>query len=74
MLDEDLAPIRAPRNNTNPYRRLLRTKVSEWDPHFIKRRLAEEQPALDALTADTFPVAFAMPKGSAGSEGAGAEP
>jgi len=74
MLDEDLARIRAHRNNIHRYRRLLRTKLSELERQFIERRLAEEQTALDALTADTFPVAFAMPKGSASSEGVGAEP
>jgi len=74
MLDEDLARIRAHRNNIHRYRRLLRTRLSELERQFIERRLAEEQTALDVLAAETFPVAFAMPKGSAGSEGVGAEP
>jgi hypothetical protein len=60
MLDENLARIRAHRNNIHRYRRLLRTKLSELERHFIERRLAEEQSALDALSAATFPVGFAV--------------
>lgn len=62
MLDKDLARIRAHRNNIHRYRGLLRTKLSELERQFIERRLAEEQAALDALAADTFPVAFALPE------------
>lgn len=58
MLDENLARIRAHRNNIHRYRRLLRTKLSELERHFIERRLAEERSALDVLTATAFPVAF----------------
>jgi hypothetical protein len=58
MLDENLARIRAHRNNIHRYRRLLRTKLSELERHFIERRLAEERSSLDALTATAFPVAF----------------
>ena len=72
MLDEDFARIRAHRNNIHRYRRLLRTKLSELERQFIERRLAEEQTALDALAAETFPVAFALPKGQ-GSPRIGAE-
>lgn len=73
MLDEDLARIRARRNNIHRYRRLLRTKLSELERQFIERRLAEEQTALDALAADTFPAAFALPKGPQASAMMGAE-
>jgi hypothetical protein len=62
MLDEDLARIRAHRNNIHRYRRLLRTKLSDLERQFIERRLAEEQTALKALATDTFPVAFTLPK------------
>jgi hypothetical protein len=55
MLDEDFARIRAHRNNIHRYRRLLRTRLSELERQFIERRLAEEQTALDALAAETFP-------------------
>jgi hypothetical protein len=56
MLDENLARIRAHRNNIHRYRRLLKTRLSQLERQFIERRLAEEQSALDGLTAATFPV------------------
>lgn len=62
MLDQDLARIRAHRNNLQRYRRLLKTRLSEIERQFIERRLAEEQAALDALAADVFPAAFTLPK------------
>jgi hypothetical protein len=74
MLDEDFARIRAHRNNIHRYRRLLRTRLSELERQFIERRLAEEQTALHALAAETFPVAFALPKGQPDSARLGAEP
>lgn len=74
MLDEELARIRAHRNNIHRYRRLLRTKLSDLERQFIERRLAEEQTALKALAADTFPVAFALPKHQPASATMRAEP
>ncbi|MCK1277671.1 MULTISPECIES: hypothetical protein [unclassified Bradyrhizobium] len=73
MLDEDLARIRAHRNNIHRYRRLLRTKLSELERQFIERRLAEEQIALDALAAETFPVTFTLPNGQPDPAMMGAE-
>ncbi|MCS3762663.1 hypothetical protein ML401_28000 [Bradyrhizobium sp. 62B] len=61
MLDENLARIRAHRNNIHRYRRLLKTRLSRLERNFIERRLAEEKSALDALTAATFPVGFRAP-------------
>ncbi|WP_439370185.1 hypothetical protein [Bradyrhizobium sp. DASA03120] len=58
MLDENLARIRAHRNNIQRYRRLLKTRLSELERQFIERRVAEERSALDSLTAATFPVSF----------------
>ncbi|WP_375307225.1 hypothetical protein WI560_05785 [Bradyrhizobium sp. A11] len=58
MLDENLARIRAHRNNIHRYRRLLKTRLSQLERDFIERRLAEERSALDALTTATFPVGF----------------
>lgn len=58
MLDENLARIRAHRNNIHRYRRLMKTKLSQLERQFIERRLAEEQSALDSLTATTLPVGF----------------
>ncbi|WGD54268.1 hypothetical protein QA641_10410 [Bradyrhizobium sp. CB1650] len=70
MLDENLARIRAHRNNIHRYRRLLNTRLAEIERQFIERRLAEEQSALDSLTAATFPVAFPNSKTSINATGA----
>lgn len=71
MLDEDFARIRAHRNNIHRYRRLLGTRLSDIERQFIERRLAEEETALKALAAQTFPVAFTSPKGQPASSGFG---
>jgi hypothetical protein len=71
MLDEDFARIRAHRNNIHRYRRLLGTRLSDIERHFIERRLAEEQTMLKALAAKTFPVAFTPPKGQPASSSFG---
>ncbi|MGY4285679.1 hypothetical protein ACVWXO_004899 [Bradyrhizobium sp. LM2.7] len=60
MLDDNFARLRAHRNNIHRYRRLLKTRLSELERQFIERRLAEEQSALDSLTAATFPISFAL--------------
>ncbi|WP_347951926.1 hypothetical protein [Bradyrhizobium sp. SSUT77] len=73
MLDQDLARIRAHRNNLSRYRRLLKTKLSDIERQFIERRLAEEQTALDAFAADVFPVAFTLPNPQSASAATGAE-
>ncbi|MBB4373071.1 hypothetical protein GGD63_005886 [Bradyrhizobium sp. cir1] len=64
MLDEYLARIRARRNNIHRYRRLLKSNLSDVDRQFIERRLTEEQTALLSLSAETFPLAFSLPKGA----------
>ncbi|MFK4488727.1 hypothetical protein [Bradyrhizobium sp. USDA 336] len=69
MLDENLARIRAHRNNIHRYRRLLKTRLSQLERQFIERRLAEERSALDGLTATTFPVGFRAAKAPAGAMG-----
>ena len=63
MLDENLARIRAHRNNIHRYQRLTRTKLSELERQFVDRRIAEEKAALEALACQTFPVAFTLPQG-----------
>jgi hypothetical protein len=68
MLDENLARIRAHRNNIHRYRRLLKTRLSDLERHFIERRLAEEQSALESLSSATFPVAFAAKASAAARE------
>ena len=62
MLEANLARIRTHRNNIHRYRGLLRTELSDLEREFIGKRMAEEQTALDALVAETFPVAFTVPK------------
>jgi hypothetical protein len=62
MFEQNLARIRTHRNNIHRYRRLLRTELSDLEPDFIDRRMAEEQAALDALVAEAFPVTFPLPK------------
>ena len=59
MLDENLACLRAHRNNIHRYRRLLATQLSDFERAYIEKRLAEEQAALEALSKTTFP--FSLP-------------
>jgi hypothetical protein len=59
MIDENLARLRAHRNNVHRYRRLLATRLTDLERSYIERRLAEEQSAMDALSAETFP--FTLP-------------
>ena len=58
MLDENLARIRAHRNNIQRYRSLLKTTLSDIERQFVERRLSEESLALEALTTETFPIAL----------------
>jgi hypothetical protein len=58
MLDEDLACIRAHRNNIHRYRGLLKTRLSDLERQFVERRLAEEKTSLKAVASKTFPAAF----------------
>jgi hypothetical protein len=59
MIDENLARLRAHRNNIHRYRRLLATKLTELERAYIERRLKEEHAAMAALSEETFP--FALP-------------
>jgi hypothetical protein len=56
MIDENLARLRTHRNNIHRYRRLLATRLSEFERSYVERRLQQEQSAMDALTAETFPL------------------
>ena len=58
MIDEKLALLRTRRSNISRYRRLLKTNLTELEREYIKRRLSEEQLALETLIDSTFPVAF----------------
>jgi hypothetical protein len=59
MIDENLARLRAHRNNIHRYRRLLATKLTELERAYIERRLKEEHAAMAALSDETFP--FTLP-------------
>ena len=56
MIDEQFARMRTHRNNIHRYRQLLQTKLTELERDFIKRRLTEEQSALDGSAASAFPL------------------
>ena len=59
MIDENLARLRAHRNNIHRYRRLLATQLTDLERAYILRRLEEEQAAMTSLSEATFP--FALP-------------
>ncbi|MET4524043.1 hypothetical protein [Bradyrhizobium sp. JR18.2] len=63
MLDQNLARIRAHRNNIHRYRSLLKTTLSDLERRFIERRLSEETSALAVSTSSTFPIALTVPPG-----------
>ncbi len=58
MLEENLARLRAHRNNVQRYRRLLETKLSDIERAYITRRLEEEAAAAEAILQSAFPVAL----------------
>jgi hypothetical protein len=68
-MDEKLACLRAHRNNIHRYRRLLSTRLSDLEREFLIKRLSEEQSAIDALSATTFPfsISFGGPTPGAAS-------
>lgn len=59
MIDEALVRLRVHRDNIHRYRRLLATRLTDLERSYIERRLQEEQSAMDALSAETFP--FTLP-------------
>jgi hypothetical protein len=67
MTDEKLALLRTHRNNISRYRRLLGTRLTELERRYVERRLSEERSALERLAASTFPPAFPVAAGEAGS-------
>ena len=58
MIDEKFALLRTHRNNIARYRRLLQTKLTEYERQFIERRMSEERCAMEHLASSTFPIAF----------------
>ena len=68
MIEENLARLRAHRNNIGRYKRLLKTQLSDLERAFIAERLEEEQGAAEALVKRTFPFglpALGQPAGAA---------
>ena len=61
MIDEKFALLRTHRNNIARYRRLLQTKLTEYERQFIERRMSEEWTAMEKLAASTFPLVFQIP-------------
>lgn len=59
MIDERIARLRAHQRNIDRYQGLLRTKLSELEFEFLKRRLREEQLAMLRFT--TSPAAVSKP-------------
>src|SRR4029434_3817041 len=62
MIDENLARLRAHRQNIERYRRLLETSLTVLERDFVERRIAEEESALNRLASDPFPVVLKMPR------------
>jgi hypothetical protein len=62
MIDENLARLRAHRQNIERYRRLLETSLTVLERDFVERRIAEEESALNGLASDTFPMVLKMPR------------
>jgi hypothetical protein len=60
MRDENFALMRRHRNNIARYRKLIRTELTDLEREFIKRRLAEEQSALEKIVASTFPLTLTL--------------
>jgi len=66
MIDDNLARLRAHRNNIHRYRRLLATQLSNLERAYIERRLSEERASIEALSQATFP--FSLPLRHAAAE------
>ena len=61
MIDENLARLRAHRNNVGRYRRLLQTNLTMLERNFIERRLSEEETALNRVESRAFPLVVTLP-------------
>lgn len=67
MIDDELALLRAHRNNIGRYQRLLKTELTEFERRFIERRLSEERSAIERLSASTFPLVLKTPNRAIGN-------
>jgi len=61
MADEKFALLRSHRNNISRYRRLLKTRLTEFERQFIERRLSEERSAMERLVSSSFPLTLGIP-------------
>jgi hypothetical protein len=61
MIDENLARLRAHRQNIDRYRRLLRGSLTDLERDFIERRMTEEGTALSQIAGETFPIFLTRP-------------
>jgi hypothetical protein len=61
IIDEKFALLRTHRNNISRYRRLLKTKLTEFERQFVERRLSEERSAMERIAASTFPLSLGIP-------------
>jgi hypothetical protein len=61
MINENLARLRAHRNNIHRYRRLLGTQLTELERHYIESRVSEEMEAAKYLSNESFPLALRLP-------------
>jgi hypothetical protein len=59
-IDENLARLRAHRNNVHRYRRLLATHLSDLERAYIERRLSEERASMEALSQESFQLSAAQ--------------
>jgi hypothetical protein len=67
MMDVNLAPTRAHRNNIARYRRLLQTQLTDLEREFIETRISEELQALAEFSGRASPFAR-QPSSSAASD------
>lgn len=74
MIDDDLARLRAHRDNIHRYRRLLCTQLSELERQFVQKRLAEEESAFEASAAPALPVGLFSVKSQTANVNTGAHP
>ena len=61
MIDEDLARLRAHRQNINRYRLLLQGRLSDLEREYVERRISEEEAALNDVASKTFPIVLTHP-------------
>jgi hypothetical protein len=53
MIEENFARLRTHHSNIQRYRQLLETSLTDLERQFIAKRLAEEQSAIETLSAST---------------------